>query len=421
MNQEEFEKSKNELEKEKEKNNELIAINDERSRMLKANSLEFKGETILFFSALAYMGFFLTTIILSNTPVASVISKALPGLSYPITLLGGSLAIGTIARTLLDKKFKTKERLKSFSKAKTQAEKLEEEVHYQIELEKVNNRNRVIDETINVLNSNQAMLNRISSRYDLKDKTAPQTKEEAEQNAEKLSATIKDQYDKLDILTVQKVLHNRFWKVRERFQRRLNTMVVSTVSGIFTMFFTTFPTLIDIIPNSSLLAKLAIPLVPFVVGTIGGSAYMLKRNRDHKKAFNNLNAKLEENALEENLDNEYDSSIEEHKKIKTLIENQIRNISLIEIQLQEIKRFLDTNTAEEEKKKDSEEQEITNSILNNLGNKSVENIINDHTPFPDGVYRPMYDIFTTSEEEKQKKGPTLAKRRKPTNLNDKKH
>ena len=389
--------------------------------MLKANSLEFKGETILFFSALAYMGFFLTTIILSNTPVASVISKALPGLSYPITLLGGSLAIGTIARTLFDKKFKTKERLKSFSKAKTQAEKLEEEVHYQIELEKANNRNKVIDETINILNSNQAMLNRISSRYDLKDKTAPQTKEEAEQNAEKLSATIKDQYDKLDILTVQKVLHNRFWKVRERFQRRLNTMVVSTVSGIFTMFFTTFPTLIDIIPNSSLLAKLAIPLVPFVVGTIGGSAYMLKRNRDHKKAFNNLNAKLEENALEENLDNEYDSSIEEHKKIKTLIENQIRNISLIEIQLQEIKRFLDANTAEEEKKKDSEEQEITNSILNNLGNKSVENIINDHTPFPDGVYRPMYDIFTTSEEEKQKKGPTLAKRRKPTNLNDKKH
>ena len=180
MNQEEFEKSKNELEKEKEKNNELIAINDERSRMLKANSLEFKGETILFFSALAYMGFFLTTIILSNTPVASVISKALPGLSYPITLLGGSLAIGTIARTLFDKKFKTKERLKSFSKAKTQAEKLEEEVHYQIELEKANNRNKVIDETINILNSNQAMLNRISSRYDLKDKTAPQTKEEAE-------------------------------------------------------------------------------------------------------------------------------------------------------------------------------------------------------------------------------------------------
>ena len=421
MNNEEFEKSKKELEKAKLQNDEQIIISDERTRMSKVNSLEYKGLITLFFSMSAYMVLLLTSSGLITALGTSVITNIFPGFTYPIALIGSSIGIGIIGRMLFDKKFQTKKRLKVFSNAKTEAEKLEEEVHYQIELEKVNNRNRVIDETINVLNSNQAMLNRISSRYDLKDKTAPQTKEEAEQNAEKLSATIKDQYDKLDILTVQKVLHNRFWKVRERFQRRLNTMVVSTVSGIFTMFFTTFPTLIDIIPNSSLLAKLAIPLVPFVVGTIGGSAYMLKRNRDHKKAFNNLNAKLEENALEENLDNEYDSSIEEHKKIKTLIENQIRNISLIEIQLQEIKRFLDTNTAEEEKKKDSEEQEITNSILNNLGNKSVENIINDHTPFPDGVYRPMYDIFTTSEEEKQKKGPTLAKRRKPTNLNDKKH
>ncbi len=48
-----------------------------------------------------------------------------------------------------------------------------------------------------------------------------------------------------------------------------------------------------------------------------------------------------------------------------------------------------------------------NSILDNLGRKSVENIINDTTPFPDGVYRPNYNVFTTDKEEQQEKGPVL--------------
>lgn len=60
-----------------------------------------------------------------------------------------------------------------------------------------------------------------------------------------------------------------------------------------------------------------------------------------------------------------------------------------------------------------EENKSSNSILDNLGRKSVENIINDPTPFPDGVYRPNYYAFTSDKEEQQEKGPVLKKTRKP--------
>lgn len=66
------------------------------------------------------------------------------------------------------------------------------------------------------------------------------------------------------------------------------------------------------------------------------------------------------------------------------------------------------------------EQKNTSSILDNLGRKSAENIINDNPTFPDRVYKPNYYAFATDKEEKHEKGPTLIKRRKPTNPIEKK-
>lgn len=409
MNNIQFEKAKKELEETKKQNDEQIAISDERTRMSKVNSLGYKGCTTLFFSMLAYAVLLLTSLGLTK---ASVIANVFPGFTYPIALIGSSLGIGTIGRVLFDKKFKVKERFKAFSTAKTQAEKLEEEIYYQIELEKANNRNKAIDESINVLNANQSILSRISSRYDLSDKTAPQSKEDAEKKVEELSTIIKEKYDKLDILSTQKVLHDRFWRIRQKFQGRTETMMTPMISGLLAMMFGSLPTMVvkDIMPSGSLSTSLVVPFVPLIAGIVGGSAYMLKRNSDYKKVFNNLNAQLGENALVETYE-KYEGAYEEQKELESLIANQIRDISIVEVQLQENKRYLDTFTPEEEKKEDKEEYERTNSILDNLGRKSVENIINNTTPFPDVVYRPDYYVFIPDDEKKQEKGPTLVKRR----------
>ena len=127
---------------------------------------------------------------------------------------------------------------------------------------------------------------------------------------------------------------------------------------------------------------------------------MIKRNKDHKKVFNNLNSQLGENALEE-VYKKFEGAYEEQQELARLIETQIRDISLAEVQLQEIKRCLDSFTTEEDEKEDTQKQAKTDSILNNLGRKSVENIINDTTPFPDVVYIPNYYDHTPWEEDKQ--------------------
>lgn len=52
-----------------------------------------------------------------------------------------------------------------------------------------------------------------------------------------------------------------------------------------------------------------------------------------------------------------------------------------------------------------------NSILDNLGRKGVEAIINDTTPFPDGIYRPIIGIFPSDTDSKDK-NPVLSKIKK---------
>lgn len=418
MKNEEYERSKEELEKAKEQNNQQIAISNEKIRMVKFNSLEYKAGTTFFFSMLAYATLFLTSLCLTKLLGASVIINIFPGFSYPITLICSSIVVGTIVKTLFYRKYDLKKRLKTFSTAKTQAEKLEEEIYYQIELEKANNRNRVIDETIKFLDSNQTILNGISSRYDLNDKTALQSKEESEKKTEKLTTILKEQYDKLDIFTTQKVLNTRFWELKHKFYRRVNTILASMISGIFAMLFGTFPIFMikDAMPNCSPLTSLAVPLTLLTIGIIGGNTYMLKRHNDYKNAFNNLNNKLGENSLEENLDKRF----EEQEVTDYLIEKQIRDISLVVIQLQENKRYLDIYNTEEEKKKDILFEDFQKLRMTEETRKYELEHLDRHTKCDVRTCMEKFNNYEEYEQIIEEKGPTLVKMRKTINLNDKK-
>ncbi len=430
MNIDDFEKSKRELEKEKELNNKQIDINDERYRMVNYNRLEYKFMFTSVFSMLSMTVLLIPSAILINVLGPGAITNILPGFSYPIAMLGSSLAIGTIWRILSDKKYKLKERFKSFSNAKTEAEKIEEEVHYQIELEKTKNRDKAINESIEVLNSNQSMLSRISSKYELIDKNESQPTEETEKKVEELSAVIEEQYKELDIYSTQNVLHNRFWKVRKDFGRKSNIMISIMMCGVSTMLFASCPFLLmamaDIMPKtSSLLVPVAITFAPFVTGIIGGSVYTFKTNKYYKNLFNKLNSQLGENALEEN--QSFEMSVEEQEKIESMIKNQIRNISLTQVQLQESKRYLDACMTEEDKKKAILEQDFPKLEITE---KTREDVLNNPEKYTSCDARIRMGKFYTDEEyekyiesslnrplpSEEEKGPKLVKK---INLNNK--
>lgn len=423
MNIEEFEKSKKELLKAKEQNNKQISISDERTRMSKVNSFENKAITTFGLSMFGYLPIFLASSELIKNIGVTAFTNVIPALSYPVIVIGSSFGVGTLISSLINKKFKTKERYKSFSTAKTKAEKLEEEIHYQIELEKANNRNKAIDETLKVMESNQAMLNRLSNRYDLNDKTAPQTKEEAETKANELSNIIKEQYDKLDILTTQKVLHDNFWRIRSKFQKGTDILAATMIAGMFTMFFTGFPLMMvrDSITYSSSFASLASIFSPFVVGVIGAGGYMIKRNKGHKKVFNNLNSQLGENALEEVYE-KFEGAYEEQQELARLIETQIRDISLAEVQLQETKISLDSFMTEEDKKKEILFKDFPQL---HITEETRQAVLEHPEKYGDCDARTRMGLFYTDKEKEkyieeslrrdlpdgEEKGPTLVKRR----------
>ena len=371
MTDEEFKKSKNELDKLKIKK-EQIKINEDKLKVLKANGLENKSLTIVYLSSLAYFILSLISMVLNNT-----LASIFPGAIYPTVLIGTSICVGAIGKNLIYKKYKIEDRLKSFTNARTEAEKIEEAVLSQIEIDKLNNKNKVIDEAIEALTKEKETINKISGKYNISDKTT-YSNEEVKNNIDKLSETIKKQYNELDELSTNKVLYEKFFTVEEKLERRMRAMMVAMITGVTTAAMSLPPLLLvkDTIQSASILTSLMLSLTPMITGIIGGSAYMLKRNNDQKKAFKSLKKKL--NLKEENLN----KNIENKEKLEEAIEKQIKNISLNEIELQENMRYLD-NEPTQSKKDISDKPKYIN-----------------------------YDyIDEILEEIKEDKGPTLVKRK----------
>lgn len=368
-----------ELEEIKRQNNEQIEINYRKNRILKANLFEEKIINTMGFSMLSWPPIFLGSATLITKLGVPAFTNFLPALGYNAMVMGSSLGVGTLVNYLTNIKV-TKGLHKSFSTAKTETKILEEAVHYKIEQEKLKNRNRVIDETIKTLG-----INMIIGKYDLNDKV--KTKEQSQTKVNELPDFIEKQYNKLDILTTKKVLHDNFWKIRSKFKKVTNIIIKSILIGMIPMLYTFFALYLIWGIN------LASVLSPFVIGSSATCGFMIKRNKEHKKAFKSLNSQLGENALDESYKKD-DDAYEEKKEIESLIEAQISEISLAEVLLKENQAYLNRQIAEQ-----TEKVLENHELDNNLGEKTK--------------IEESYSVEEDDQEQhfEEEKGPTLVKRR----------
>lgn len=346
MKTKEFNKTIQELNKKIEENNEQIYICDERSRMAYVNRLEYKLMLTIGFSMVPYICFAIGSKILDKYYISTLINF-IPPYIIPIIIVGSSLGLGAFGTKLMNKKYKSKERYESFSKATTKTEKIEEEINYQIELEKALNKNKAIEKTIQLLENNNKTLRRLSNKYDINEKNIPSSKEELIEISEKLSTILEKKYNELDILSTQKILHNSFWRLRSKSQKIIEIFLVIMGSGAGLMGFTSMPIIgmINIYASLSELAKNLMVYIPFVTGALTSGIYLKKRNSKQQKVFEILNSKLGENALPKKVKVPYD----EQKEIDNLIESKISDISAVEIQLKETERALETIVEKETK------------------------------------------------------------------------
>jgi hypothetical protein len=309
MNTDDIKKIKEELQEEIKNNNVQNSIIDERKRITYVNQFENKSFRITMFSGIAYLG----TFILTNKYISIIPIEA-----YPFIITGIPLSIGIIVSNIFDWKFKIKERLKSFTNAKKEAEKLQEEVKYTIDFERIKNKNKIMEQTINIL-----------------DKDNWNTDSKIQVDEELLNK----KYNELDTLTTKKVLIEKFWKVRNKFINITDLIknviiieFISTLMAIVHMFFL-FPMEKSI---KLLAAQYWLSLSTIIVGVFTG--YTCKKNKDYIKAFKNLNMELEENALSNNTKNSY----KEKDDINAKIENEITDISIMKAKLYEQKTILES-------------------------------------------------------------------------------
>lgn len=407
MKVEDFNKTNEELKAEIQKNNEQINISDERKRMSNANQFEYKAMATIAFSLFPYLGLLILVGVLTKNGIMASITGTIPAESFPFIMAGSSLFVGTIGRKILEWKFKTKERLKKFTTANTQSEKIQEEVKYTIELEKAKNRNKAIQQTMDSISSNQSILNSLSSRYDIDDSTISQTEEEVKKRVEDLSILLKNKFAELDVLTTQKILNEKFWRVRTKGQKVIDIIMSGMMGGFLTMMYGEMPILIvrDYISSLGLMSL----FTPLIIGVAGVSGYMIKRNKDYMNVFNNLNNELGENSLPDKISEAY----EEQQDIDSKIENKIREISIVESQLQEHKRIMESfpNGSDEKAQtidstisKDHTIEELEKDTILEYNQKDLMSFMDE-------------DIFNGVKKEPQEetKGPSLVLRRKSNN------
>ncbi len=103
MNFENYQKTKEELEKEIKNNQEKMNEYDEKSRMAKVNKFEYKIGLILGISALSYLFLFILPTLLASNSLISSLVLILPGEGVSGIIIGASLIVGTMGLKVIQK------------------------------------------------------------------------------------------------------------------------------------------------------------------------------------------------------------------------------------------------------------------------------------------------------------------------------
>jgi len=333
MNFENYQKTKEELEKEIKNNQEKMNEYDEKSRMAKVNKFEYKIGLILGISALSYFFLFILPTLLTSNSLISSLVLILPGEGVSGIIIGASLIVGTMGLKVIQKINKLKKRFTSFSNARTETEKLEEQVTYSIELEKVYNKKCAIKETIDSL-----MINQMISLSTKNEKKISQPHKETKNTVLALSKLLREKQEELDVLVTKQTLHEMFWKInRSKADKFFDILASAGIASLLSIFIFMAPMISELVTYQSILTSV---LAPFIVSAVITSGYMIKRNRNYTKAFHNLNKKLGKNALSNNKKTVY----EEEKGLSKSISAKIKEVSMILLELQEQKRILESFT-----------------------------------------------------------------------------
>ena len=320
-----IEKTKEILEKEYNENCTNINELNEKIRTIKANDLETKLTRAFAFSMIPWVATVLLSPAIINLGIIPINLISLLSIGVP-TL------IGITGEMLLTKKLKYKEKLESFSESKSQNEIIEESTRYEIEREKLRSSNKVLKKAFDNLEPEQYLFNSLSKN---------DSKSFEKLNIENIDEILEKNKKEIDIITTKKFLKEKFWRIRDRFQKVIDFIVISILGGIGFMTLYNTPTIAINLRNSIQLQTSILGIIlPLGIGGLVCGGYYLKRIKDYTYAFRNVNQELGQEALSdseiinkiynndiENLDIELENLINDTCDVKLQLESKRQNLA----------------------------------------------------------------------------------------------
>ena len=259
---------------------------------------------------------------------------------------------------LLEKCCELEEKLKIKSTAETRKKRIEDKISMKIELEKINNRMKLLSRTIDAYDTKISLgnYNIITPSTDLAISTI-------EENNRELLQLLEKEYEKLDILSTKKVLASQFGRVRLKGINKYDFGPFPFAGGLFSSFFIGIP-FQNIVNLPFSVSNLLLGLgIPFVAG-FGATSYgIVKSTKQKKEAFDNLNNKLDEERLTDEISLDYDT-YKERIKINQLVDSKIQEIMIILMNQKENEMILESSKKETKQTKKTDDMYI--ELLNEI-------------------------------------------------------
>lgn len=319
---------------EKEYNENCLKIDDlnEKIRVLNANDFETNVSCAF--------GFSLIPLFVFTFLIPPVIKFGIIPLNIvPPLFVGVPALIGITGEKLLSKKYKCREKLKEFSKSKTQKERIEETIKYEIKKEKLNSINKVLKKNCDDLAANKNLISSLSTSYNITEKDVDKrNKEEIENNINNLNNIMQKKQQDIDVATTKCVLKEKFWKVRDKFNRFSDILRYGVIGGFFCMTLYDMPIIyasIAQLQNIQFQISLIGVYAPAIIGGLAGGVYGVKKRNNHTAVFKTINSELGDNAISESR-----RDYEEDKQLNIELENIINYTCEIKLKLETEKQKL---------------------------------------------------------------------------------
>lgn len=330
-------KTKKELEKEYNLNSKEIRKIKEKIKILESNTIESKFYTFAKSYAISLPVLMILSVIIGfNFP--AVLSSAIGTNTFNIIRY---LFIGPIMPSIIVERIISKvnsKKLNRFSSAKTDYQKREDILEYELEKKKLNDRNEAIEKAYDFATGLETKVDVCNLDFG----NSNMAKEEQEKNNKNLRENISKKERELEVLSTQHFLNENFTMLRTKIGK-IGTIGIPFIVGLLSYLFTSVGALII---DPLLLMNSMFNTICLIGGIVGGTVSIVPtyiRNKQNRKIFNKFNNRLGENKLPENTD----SYIKEGRNIVTRGNKIIEELATAHLVYQDSTRELEKIKEEE--------------------------------------------------------------------------